>query len=73
MLDPSNRGLQFEIFGFDFMVSDRGQVFLIECNTNPAIETKPGDHIMAWLVPHMLESAFRIAVDPVLPPSQQLS
>jgi hypothetical protein len=60
--------MSFEIFGFDFMVSEDAEVYLIECNTNPAIETKPGDHIMAWLVPHMIESALRIAVDPILTP-----
>lgn len=46
-IDPTRRGMSFEILGFDFMVSEDGKVYLIECNTNPAIETKPGDHIMA--------------------------
>jgi hypothetical protein len=51
------------------MVTQQKKVFMIECNTNPTIETKPGDHIMAWLVPHMIESATRIALDPVLTPN----
>lgn len=68
-IDPMNRGNSFEIFGFDFMVTNEGRVYLIECNSNPAIQTKPGDFIMSWLVPQMLESAFRIAVDPVVVPN----
>ena len=68
-MDPKRRGRSFEIFGFDFMVTQQKKVFMIECNTNPRIETKPGDHIMAWLVPHMIESATRIALDPVLTPN----
>jgi tubulin--tyrosine ligase len=28
----------FELFGYDFMISDDGNVYLIEVNTNPCLE-----------------------------------
>ena len=71
-MDPMNRGNSFEIFGFDFILDSEGRVYLIECNSNPAIATKPGDFIMSWLVPHMLESAFKIALDPIVTPNFSL-
>ena len=30
---------QFEIFGYDFMIDDDLDVYLIEVNTNPCLET----------------------------------
>jgi tubulin monoglycylase TTLL3/8 len=38
-VDPSKLANQFEIFGFDFMIDEQFRVYLIECNTNPCIET----------------------------------
>lgn len=34
----SNKKYTFELFGYDFMISDEGTVYLIEVNTNPCIE-----------------------------------
>lgn len=34
-LDPHRRKYCFEIFGYDFMIDNFGQVWLIEINTNP--------------------------------------
>jgi len=30
---------QFEIFGYDFMIDDQMEVYLIEVNTNPCLDT----------------------------------
>ena len=41
--------------------------FLIEANTNPCLETSCP--LLARIISGLLESAFRIVVDPVLPPN----
>jgi len=51
------------------MITDARKVHIIEINSNPCIEMTH-DPIMQKLVPRMLDSAFRIAVDPVLPPPE---
>jgi hypothetical protein len=66
-IDPNRRVNSFEIFGFDFMIDEDFVVYLIEANTNPCIEVN-GCPVLARIIPHMLDCAFRIAVDPILPP-----
>ena len=66
-LDPERTDYCFEIFGYDFMVTEDMRVLLIEVNTNPVLESE-GDPVMQRIVPRMLDNAFRLAVDPVLPP-----
>lgn len=66
-IDPNRRVNSFEVFGFDFMIDDEFAVYLIEANTNPCLEIN-GCPVLARIIPHMLECAFRIAVDPILPP-----
>jgi hypothetical protein len=65
-IDPFRRINSFEIFGFDFMIDEDFAVYLIEANTNPCLELSCP--LLTRLIPSMLESAFRIAVDPLLPP-----
>lgn len=65
-IDPSRRNFSFEIFGFDFMIDDDFTVYLIEANTNPCLETNSS--VLSRLIPVMLDSSLRIAVDPLLPP-----
>lgn len=50
------------------MVTTSKRVFLIEANSNPTLETAQ-DPIMQRIIPRMLDSAFRLALDPVLPPA----
>ncbi len=66
-IDPYRRVNSFEIFGFDFMIDEDFVVYLIEANTNPCLEIN-GCPVLARIIPNMLECAFRIAVDPILPP-----
>lgn len=66
-IDPHRRLNTFEIFGFDFMLDAEFGLYLIEANTNPCIEIN-GCPVLARVIPNMLDTAFRIAVDPVLPP-----
>jgi len=37
-LNPNNRKFCFEIFGFDFIIDQDFNTWLIEVNTNPCIE-----------------------------------
>jgi tubulin--tyrosine ligase len=56
----------FEIFGFDFMLDDEFKVYLIEVNTNPCLETTCP--LLQRLIPDMIDSGFKIALDPLYPP-----
>jgi len=37
-IDPSKRKNCFELFGFDFIIDEDMNIWLIEVNTNPCIE-----------------------------------
>ena len=49
------------------MIDEDFSVYLIEANTNPCLETHCP--ILSRLIPGMLDASFRIAVDPILPPT----
>ncbi|CDW84262.1 tubulin-tyrosine ligase family [Stylonychia lemnae] len=66
-IDPHRRVNSFEIFGFDFMIDQNFGVYMIEANTNPCIEIN-NNPVLARIIPNMLDNAFRIAVDPLIPP-----
>lgn len=51
-IDPDNRKYCFEIFGYDFILDDDFNVYLIEVNTNPCIEES--SPLLAMLIPRML-------------------
>lgn len=68
-LDPQRRCHSFEVFGYDFMIDEDLKVYLIEANTNPCLELSCP--LLARIIPAMLDSAFRIALDPLFPPNSQ--
>ena len=57
----------FEIFGYDFMIDNVFQPWLIEVNTNPCIELS--SPLLEQLVPRMLNDAFKLTLDVVFPKS----
>ena len=60
-INKNNRNYQFEIFGYDFMLDEDFNVFLIEINTNPGLEeSSPWIKI---IVPRMLDDALRLTLD----------
>jgi tubulin monoglycylase TTLL3/8 len=59
---------QYEVFGLDFMLDEDFKVYLIECNTNPALDTTSSP-LLNRLIPNMIEDSLRIAVDPLFPPN----
>eukprot|EP01022_Parablepharisma_sp_SALTPOND_P009352 TRINITY_DN1388_c0_g1_i1.p1 TRINITY_DN1388_c0_g1~~TRINITY_DN1388_c0_g1_i1.p1 ORF type:complete len:898 (+),score=49.97 TRINITY_DN1388_c0_g1_i1:2615-5308(+) len=69
-LDPKGRMHTFEIFGYDFMLDENFHLYLIEANINPCLEII--SPITAKVVPAMLDSALRIAVDPIFQPNFQV-
>ena len=56
-----NRNYTFEIYGFDFMLDNEFNPFLIEVNLNPGLEES--SPLIKMLVPRMLDDALRLTVD----------
>lgn len=52
-----------EIFGYDFMLDENCNPYLIEVNTNPCIEES--SQLLETLLPRMLDDAFSLTIDRV--------
>jgi hypothetical protein len=61
----------FEIFGYDFILSDQLKPYLIEINTNPSLE-KASDVVLE-LIPKMLDDAFKLTLDVAFPPPPDIT
>ena len=62
-INLNNRNYCFEIFGYDFMMDEDKNVYLLEINTNPGLEIS--SKIISILVPRMIEDTLRITVDEI--------
>ena len=51
----------FEIFGYDFIIDNKLNTWLIEVNTNPCIEES--SPLLRCLIPRMLNDAFKLTID----------
>ncbi|OMJ78863.1 hypothetical protein SteCoe_21216 [Stentor coeruleus] len=61
-----NRKLNcMEIFGYDFMLDSKLKPWIIEVNTNPCLELSSS--YLSYLIPTMLDNAFRIVLDTIFP------
>ena len=70
-INKNKRNYQFEIFGYDFMLDEDFNVFLIEINTNPGLEeSSPWIKI---IVPRMLDDALRLTLDILFEPKYDFS
>ena len=70
-LNKNNNSYQFEIFGYDFMLDENFNLFLIEVNTNPGIEeSSPWIQI---IIPRMLDDALRLTIDQLFYPGYDFS
>jgi len=58
-----NRNNCFEIFGYDFILDQYYEPFLLEVNTNPGLEES--SPLIKMLVPRMIDDAFRLTIDRV--------
>ena len=61
LINRKKKNYCFELFGYDFMMDEDKNVFLIEINTNPGLEIS--SEIISILVPRMIEDTLRITVD----------
>lgn len=64
-LNPSAKKHQFEIFGYDFMIDQMLQPWLIEVNTNPCLEETSA--ILKKFLPRMIDDAFKLTLDVLFP------
>lgn len=49
------------MFGYDFMVDSRDQLWLIEVNTNPCLELS--NQWLSAIIPRMLDDGFKLTID----------
>jgi hypothetical protein len=56
-----NRNNCFEIFGYDFILDENYDPFLLEVNTNPGLEES--SPLIKMLVPRMIDDAFKLTID----------
>ena len=61
IINRSKKKYCFEIFGYDFMMDEDKNVYLIEINTNPGLEIS--SKIIEILVPRMIDDALRLTID----------
>ena len=62
-INPNKRQHCFEIFGYDFIIDNKFQVWLIECNTNPCLELS--SKLLAKIIPRMIHHAFKLTIDKI--------
>ena len=56
-----NKKYCFEIFGYDFIIDERYQPYLLEINTNPGLEIS--SPIIDELLPRMIDDALKLTID----------
>ena len=62
-ININNLNYCFEIFGYDFMMDEDKNIYLIEINTNPGLEIS--SPLISILVPRMIDDAFRLTIDDI--------
>jgi len=60
-IDPHKRKYSFEMFGYDFILDEDFNSWLIEINTNPCLEES--SKLLSQLIPRMLEDMLKLTVD----------
>ena len=61
VINKCKKNYCFEIFGYDFMMDEDKNVYLIEINTNPGLEIS--SKVIEILVPRMIDDALRLTID----------
>lgn len=57
-----------EIFGYDFILDESLNPWLIEVNTNPCLEES--STLLKKLIPRMIDDALKLTVDVIFPPKK---
>ena len=60
-IDPNRRKFCFELFGYDFILDEDFNQWLIEVNTNPCLEES--SQLLVMLLPRMIEDMLKLTVD----------
>ena len=60
-INKNGRKNSFEIFGYDFIIDEVYNPWLIEVNTNPCIEES--SPMLEVYLPRMLDDAFKLTID----------
>ena len=63
IININQRKGSFEIFGYDFMLDEELNPFLLEINTNPGLEIS--SPLISKLIPRMIDDALRLTIDEV--------
>ena len=66
-IDPNRRKFCFELFGYDFILDEDFNSWLIEVNTNPCLEES--SDLLKRILPRMIEDMLKLTVDVVFPKS----
>lgn len=61
ILDPQKRKNCFELFGYDFIIDEDFNVWMIEVNTNPCIEESSS--ILKVYLPRMIDDMLKLSSD----------
>ena len=64
-IDPNRRKHCFELFGYDFILDEDFNSWLIEVNTNPCLEES--SELLKRLLPRMVEDMLKLTVDITFP------
>ena len=56
-IDPNRKSYSYEIYGYDFMIDEDLNVWMIEVNTNPCFELS--SPYLARLIPAMIENCLK--------------
>lgn len=64
-IDPLKRKYCFELFGYDFILDEDFNVWLIEVNTNPCIEES--SELLKRYLPRMIEDMMKLTIDMIFP------
>jgi hypothetical protein len=67
-LNPNKKQHCFEIFGYDYILDNEFNTWLIEANTNPCLEES--SEILKMLLPRMLNDAFALSLDLIYKPEK---
>ena len=62
-INMNKRNQCFEIFGYDFIIDNEFNTWLIEANTNPCLEES--SELLKTLLPRMLNDAFKLTIDKI--------
>ena len=64
-IDPYKRKYCFELFGYDFIIDEDFNTWLIEVNTNPCLEES--SQMLKTYLPRMIEDMLKLTIDQIFP------